>query len=194
MKKLINIIICILIIAVIVIVAIIGIEYYKRYKNESKMDSIVNYIENIDEEIKQDVSNDKIIVVDGFMVEGIVEIPAISIKYPIVADTSDEAMEVAIIKYWGKGINEIGNYSIAGHNYKNGTMFGKTKYLKLGDKIILTDLKGNSVEYEIYKIFNVDPNDVSILEDSNKVIKEVTLITCTNGHKQRLTIKAKEII
>ena len=73
-------------------------------------------------------------------------------------------------------------------------MFGKTKQLEIGDTIKLTDIKANTIEYEIYDKFITDPNDVSILETNDKTIRELTLITCTNGHANRLIIKAKQII
>ena len=44
------------------------------------------------------------------------------------------------IKYWGNSVNDFGNLSIAGHNNYDGTMFGKTKKLKIGDIVELTDL------------------------------------------------------
>ena len=70
---------------------------------------------------------------------------------------------------------------------------GKNKRLKLGDVIELTDLTNKTIKYEIYKIFPTDPNDVTILETEDESIREVTLITCTKGHEQRLIIKAREI-
>ena len=73
-------------------------------------------------------------------------------------------------------------------------MFGKTKKLQLGDKVELTDLKNQTIQYEIYDIFVTDPNDVTILQTKDKSIREVTLITCTNGNRNRLILKAKEIV
>ena len=82
---------------------------------------------------------------------------------------------------------------IVGHNNYDGTMFGKNDELVVGDKIYLTDLQKNTVEYEINSIFVTDPNDVSILETNEEEIREVTLITCENGNKARLIIKAEEV-
>lgn len=90
-------------------------------------------------------------------------------------------------------VNEIGNLALAGHNNYDGTMFGKNDELVVGDKIYLTDLQKNTVEYEINSIFVTDPNDVSILETNEEEIREVTLITCENGNKARLIIKAEEV-
>ena len=72
-------------------------------------------------------------------------------------------------------------------------MFGKTKKLQKGDIVELTDLKGQTIQYLIYDIFVTDPNDVSILLPKDELVREVTLITCTNGNKERLILKAKEI-
>ena len=104
-----------------------------------------------------------------------------------------EPMKVSIVKYWGQNVNDFGNLSIAGHNNYDGTMFGKNDELVVGDKIYLTDLQKNTVEYEINSIFVTDPNDVSILETNEEEIREVTLITCENGNKARLIIKAEEV-
>ena len=102
-------------------------------------------------------------------------------------------MKLSIIKYWGENVNDYGNLSIAGHNNYDGTMFGKTKKLQIGDIVEMTDLTGQTISYSIYDIFVTDPNDVSILLPKDEKIREVTLITCTNGNKERLILKAKEI-
>ena len=73
-------------------------------------------------------------------------------------------------------------------------MFGKTKYLQIGDKIKLTNLKNKIIEYEIFKIYSIDPDDVSCVESVESGTREITLITCTNGHKNRLVTKARQIL
>lgn len=194
MKKICDIILILLIIVATVFGIIIGKEYIRREKNEDKLLEIVEQIESISTDTKNNEQNtEKLIKLDGYDVEGIIEIPKIDIKYPIVSTTSDEAMKIAITKFWGDGINEIGNYCMAGHNYKNGTMFGKTKYLNIGDTIKMTDLNLNTVEYKVFKIYTIDPDDVTCIESVEANTREITLITCTNGHKNRLIIKAREI-
>lgn len=195
MKKICDIILILLIIGAIIFGVIIGREYIRREKNEGKLSAVVAQIEGISTDTKYNEENkQELIKVEGYDVEGIIEIPKINIKYPIVSTTSDEAMKVAITKFWGTSINDIGNYTMAGHNYKNGTMFGKTKYLEIGDKIKMTDLSLNTVEYEIFKIYTIDPDDVTCIESVDPNAREITLITCTNGHKNRLITKAREII
>ena len=72
-------------------------------------------------------------------------------------------------------------------------MFGKTKNLNISDIIEMTDLSGTTIQYEIYDKFITDPNDITILQTKDKTIRELTIITCTNGNKNRLVLKAKEI-
>jgi len=192
MKKVCDIILALLIVAAIIFFIIIGYEYIRRQKNEEKLSYVVEQIQNIN--IGENKENRKeIIKLEGYEVVGIIEIPKIDIKYPIVGETSDEAMKIAITKFWGNNINEIGNYTMAGHNYKNGTMFGEAKYLEIGDIIKMTDLDLNTLEYEVFKIYTIDPNDVTCIESVDPNAREITLLTCTNGHKNRLVIKAREI-
>lgn len=136
---------------------------------------------------------------DGYKIIGIIKIPKIQIEYPILdidtynPEETKEPMKISIVKYWGENVNDYGNLSIAGHNNYNGTMFGKAKYLEKGDIVQLTDLSNKTIKYAIDDIFVTDPNDITILQTTNKDVREVTLITCTNGNKQRLILKAKEL-
>ena len=103
-------------------------------------------------------------------------------------------MQVSITKFWGNNVNDVGNFSMAGHNYLDGTMFGKTKKLEIGDSIQMTDLTGKTIEYRIFDKYVIDPNDVTCVNSVEPNTREITLITCTNGRTNRLIIKAREII
>ena len=131
----------------------------------------------------------------GYKIIGTVKIPRIELEYPILdidtynPEETKEPMKFSIVKYWGGQVNDYGNLSIAGHNNYDGTMFGKTKHLQKGDIVELTDLKNQTIQYEVYEIFVTDPNDVTILQTKDESIREVTLITCTNGNRERLKLK-----
>ena len=189
-----KIIFCILIILIIFVIALIVIKEMKSNENEEKNQEVVENFSNIDNTQKQELT------LNGYKVIGLIKIPAINLEYPILdmeISNPEEAkapMKLAIIKYWGGEVNGYGNLSLAGHNNYNGTMFGKTKNLKVGDIVELTDLNNQTIQYQIYDIFKTDPNDVTILETKDKTIREVTLITCTNGNRERLILKAKEMI
>ena len=191
---------CVLLIAAIAILGIVIYKYGSNQVNEKESQEAVEAFSNIDFS-KNDGESENLVQLDykGYKIIGIVKIPKIEIEYPIleIGDIDPEnakaPMKLSIIKYWGENVNDYGNLSIAGHNNKDGTMFGKTKKLEIGDIVELTDLKGQTIQYSIYDIFVTDPNDVSILLPKDELVREVTLITCTNGNKQRLILKAKEI-
>ena len=126
--------------------------------------------------------------------EAIVNIPRLGIKYPVLSETSEELLKISVNKFWGpNGVNEVGNYCIVGHNYKNKKMFGRLSEMVDGDIIELTDGIGRTIKYSVYDRYIVDPEDVKCTSQLTNGRKDVTLITCTNYGKQRLVIKAKEI-
>ena len=186
-----------LIIAIVLLVCIIY-KYGNRQLNENKNKEILEVMAKTDSEENNTNENAKI-KMKGNEVIGKIKIDKIGIEYPIVSiETSNPEetkapMKIAIVKYWGGNVNDFGNLSIAGHNNYDGTMFGKTKNLEVGDSIELTDLNKHTISYQIYRKFVTDPNDISILKTEDNSIREVTLITCTNGNKERLILKAEEI-
>lgn len=189
-----------LLIVAIVVIGMIVYKYGSNQKNEKESQEAVAAFSNIDFSNNEEESKSQIqLEYKGYKVIGIVKIPKINIEYPILEignidpESAKAPMKLSIIKYWGENVNDYGNLSIAGHNNKDGTMFGKTKKLQKGDIVELTDLNGQTIQYSIYDIFVTDPNDVSILLPKDELVREVTLITCTNGNKQRLILKAKEI-
>lgn len=187
-----------LLIVAIVVIGMIAHKYIGENENEKESQDAVEAFSNIDfseitEESKEQLEY------KGYKVIGIVKIPKINIEYPILEignidpESAKEPMKISVIKYWGEKVNDYGNLSLAGHNNKSGTMFGKTKKLSEGDIVELSDLEGKTIQYSIYNIFTTSPNDVNILLPRDEHVREVTLITCTNGNKQRLILKAQEI-
>lgn len=190
MKKIINVFLIILTLSAIVV---LGIIIFKQYEGKENSNQAIQVVAQIEEEFNNIENTNKKIEMEykGYKVVGIIEISSINIKYPILNKTNDNSMQYSITKFSGGEVNEIGNFVVAGHNYLNGTMFGKVDQLKIGDEIKLTDLYNNTLTYEIFDIYSTDPNDTSIIESSKGGTKEVTLITCTNGHINRLITKAR---
>lgn len=128
----------------------------------------------------------------GYKVCAKLEIPSISLKVNILSNYSKAALKVSATKFWGANPNQNGNFCVAGHNTKS--MFSNIKKLNIGDTFFITDKKVGKVEYEIFDIYKVIPEDVNCLNSVTTNEKEVTLITCTNDSSQRYIIKAKEKI
>ena len=128
----------------------------------------------------------------GHEVECRLEIPKIELNTNVLKKYSSEGLEVCASKYYGPEVNEIGNYCIAGHNYKKENMFNHLIDLEIGDSIFLTDNENGIVEYEVYDMYKVKPQNTEPLSQYTDGKRELTLITCVNYSKNRLVIKAIE--
>ena len=149
----------------------------------------------IEEQIVEESSTQNSIVVGetSYSSEAIITIPKIDIEYPVLSESSEELLKISVNKYFGPEPNEIGNYCIVGHNYRNGKMFGRLNELKNDDIVLLQDMSGRTIEYSVYKIYVVDPSDTTCTSQLTNGRKELTLITCTNYGTQRLIVKCKEV-
>ena len=154
--------------------------------------TVANEIENVPivetEDEYVDTKNN-----EEYKSEAILKISSLGLEYPVLSQTSEELLKISLNKYWGPGPNEIGNYCIVGHNYKNGKMFGNLSKMEIGDTATLQAVGGKSVIYEVYDKYVVEPEDVSCTSQLTGGRKELTLITCTNYGTQRLVLKCREI-
>ena len=129
----------------------------------------------------------------GFYISGTIEIPAINIKYPVIAqyEYSKSSLEKSVVEIYGPGLNQEGNTTIAGHNYRNGTFFSNNKKLNIGDKIYITDLTGKRLSYTIYDKYEVSDTESAFMTRDTQGAIEISLSTCTDDVSARLIILAK---
>ena len=116
---------------------------------------------------------------DGYQYKTIasISIPKINLNYPIVQGTTGSAEEmesllkISLCKYWGCEPNEVGNFCIVGHNYRNSKFFSKAPTLVIGDTFAVTDITGRTITYVIY--------------DKYTVSRGYVLYNATNRRKER---------
>ena len=138
---------------------------------------------------------------DGFQYTTIatISIPKINLQYPILdgvtdSDAETEALlKISPTKFWGSDPNEVGNFCIVGHNYRNTKFFSKVPTLANGDVIEITDAGGRTLRYSIYNKYEVIPEDLSCTSQLTNGKKEITLITCTDDSKMRVVVKARAV-
>ena len=96
-----------------------------------------------------------------------ISIPKIKLNYSVVQgetgslEETEDLLKISPVKYHGGNPNEIGNFCIVGHNYRNEKFFSKVPSLVVGDEIQLTDLSKRTLTYKVYDVYTVDPNDTS---------------------------------
>lgn len=126
---------------------------------------------------------------------GIVSIPKFNITYPILSKTTDALMKVSACKFHGPNPNEVGNLCIIAHNYRRkGVFFSDILGLGVGDIVEVQDLSQKTVQYEVYDVHTVVPDNVEDTTQKTNGRREVTLITCTNDSQQRVIVRCKEKI
>lgn len=129
----------------------------------------------------------------------IVNIPKIGVNYTVLQgitgsiDETEALLKMSPVKYHGYEPNEVGNFCIVGHNYRNSKFFSKVPTLVVGDTVELTDLTGRTITYQVYDKHTVIPEDTRDTTQLTGGKKEVTLITCTDDSKERYIVKCKEV-
>ncbi len=208
--KVLTVILVIVIIAIIVLLSWLGYNAYKKYVSDNDAKEFVdNFIGEVGEDGTDDGgngqdlggveasqnggngNNSQIKTYKGFVVLGTIEIPKTDVKYPILDQVQTKTLDLAVVKLYGVGINQVGNVVIIGHNYRNGQFFSDNKKLENGDKIYITDNSGKKLSYTIYNKFQATPEETSFYSRDTNGVPEITLSSCTDDSKNRVIIEAR---
>ena len=132
-----------------------------------------------------DLSNQKVL--------GIIQIPKIKVKDPIVEGVEKSNLKAGIGHVPGTPLpGQPGNCALAGHrNYALKKLFRRLDELKNGDEVTIIT-KTETLKYIVTGKVVVEPDDVSVLEGSeDKSI--ISMITCTPMyvHSHRLVVFAE---
>lgn len=168
---------------------LLGILWYTKSQKEMQSTQLLQTYQ-IATLYSTDSSVSSIVPEDASFIIGAIYMDKIRLHYPILSTLSDENLRIAPCRIAGPLPNEMGNLCIAGHNYVDTKLFSRLHELALDDTIVLYDLQGNAVEYAIYAMYEVEPDDVSCLEARFENACEITLITCNNVTGNRLIVKA----
>lgn len=126
-----------------------------------------------------------IIDVNGNKYIGIISIPSVDIKLPVINEYSKQNIKIAPVLY--KGSIYKNNAIIIAHNTQS--HFRKIQNLNIGDKVTFIDVNGNEFNYEVIKKENISEKDTKIMEEGEW---DLTLFTCTSSNiKFRTSIRLK---
>ncbi len=111
----------------------------------------------------------------GYNVTAKLEIPKINLETYILSTYSKNSLNISVTKFWGADPNEKGNFCVAGHNFQNKNMFHNLRKLEKKDRLWITDHEVGKIEYEIYNIYMVEPEDVTCLsQETNRKARSNT--------------------
>lgn len=193
-KKVMNIVIFALIFALYFISFLMIYDSFR----ERKLASIEkNAVDVFDDEVKIEEKKEEVqsttsaVSYSGFTILGKVEIPKIGFNSVIIKENTSRAMNVGVVKTYGVSVNDEGGFVLSGHNFRGQNIFlYNIRNLKYGDVIRITDTSGFQLEYKVYEVLrNVNPEETSYLNEFDGF--HVTLVTCENGGKARIVVKAR---
>lgn len=120
-----------------------------------------------------------------------IEMEEIGLHTSVLSRWSYELLDISVNKFHGPEPNEQGNFIVIGHSYRNGTHFGSLHLLEIRDVIKLTDVSGRTIEYEVYEILIIKPDELEKIKSDHPL--SLTLITCDKDNEYRLVVKSKAI-
>ena len=171
-------------------IAIMAVPFFWRTTGEKQTEQLISEFEqtleddydeetDVEEEQTSISKEDEAILKEGGVI-GIIEIPGLDIRYPVMEGTTSKVLNA--------GIGESGNCVLCGHNgSRYGTFFTPLSQISIGDEVMITDKNGLKHIYEVTETEVVNPYDNSIKTQGTE--KELTLFTCSQKGTMRFVVR-----
>ena len=179
-------------------IALLAVTFYYHFHGQNETDKLIEQFEktledNEDETEKSKeegkeqtaLSKEDAALLSGEDVIGIIEIEAIDFRYPVLEGAGDSQIRYAIGHISETaGLGEKGNCVLCGHNgSRNGTFFTNLNQLSAGDRVKITDKKGEVHMYAVAAPCIIGPYDNAVKNQSDEEI--LTLLTSANKGTKR---------
>ncbi len=113
---------------------------------------------------------------------GTLTVPALSLDLPVLSQWSYPNLKVSPCRYAGSAYED--GFVLCAHNYRR--HFGGLKDLSIGDTVQFTDVDGNTFDYVVAEIGQLDPDDTREMLSKDWAL---SLFTCTLGGQFRVTVR-----
>lgn len=125
-------------------------------------------------------------VIDGKKYTGILEIPGISLKLPVIDQMSDAGLNSSPCRYSGSAYSD--DMIIGAHDYKR--FFAPIRNLSAGTDVKFTDVDGNVFLYKVISKESVRGDSPSELEEGDW---DMSLFTCAVNSNYRVVLRCARI-
>lgn len=125
--------------------------------------------------------NMPVVTIDGYEYVGQLEIPALELKLPVMAEWDYERLMVSPCRQFGS--TRTDDLVIAAHNFWN--HFGRLRELDEGDAVSVTDMEGIVNDYLVARTEKLEPDEVDTVQNSGF---DLVLYTCTPGGRTRVAV------
>lgn len=182
-----------IVLGVVLLLAAGGLYAYNRYEDAHAGAEAQTVVQDLEEKVveKTETAAESTpeemtaelpsVFVDGYDYVGVLTIPALDLRLPVMQDWSYPKLKIAPCRQYGS--SRTNDLVIAAHNYE--THFGKIGTLAVGDEIRFTDMDGIDNYYSVQKVEVHDPTDVDAVKNSGH---DLVLYTCTYGGKTRIVV------
>ena len=126
------------------------------------------------------------VTINGVSYIGYLSIPSLQLDLPIASTWSNQLLRKSPCRYFGTVRGE--DLVLMAHNYA--VHFGKISQLELGDRVVFTDMDGETTYYEVVGEDILVPTAVSEMTSGDF---DLTLFTCTYGGEYRVTVYCDKI-
>lgn len=113
---------------------------------------------------------------------GVIELPTLSLKLPVISEWSEMKLKLAPCRY--KGSVYTKDLIVAGHSYRN--HFRYIRKMQIGDPAVYTDMDGNRFVYEVTGMEVIAGSDTAKMEEGEW---DLTMFTCTPNGTSRYTVR-----
>lgn len=165
------------------LVIILGSLSLKLYSKNMENKAVNSFEQKIEEKVEiEDINiGDEIALID---------IPSIGLNTVIIHGIENKYLNHYVCHFENTTMpGENGNFAVAGHSsFRYNEVFNELHKANVGDKINIKTLN-EEFTYVITEVFETDPENIEVLNQNND-IKEMTIVTCSNGGKDRLIVKA----
>lgn len=178
-----------LIIGLTLVLLSIGLTSFSNLKYNKLVNNFEENLANISEltQLKDSINSEKDNITEEMI--GLIKIPAIDLKYPILEGIESKTLKYAVGHFKETALpGEGGNMTLIGHNnFILAEPFKNLDKLSKGDNVVITTLD-KTYTYQISKSYTVESSDKKVIEQSSET--KLTLITCTDNAKKRLVVEA----
>ena len=116
---------------------------------------------------------------------GVLQVPSVNLRLPILADWSDELLKVAPCRYQGSLTG--GEMIIMGHNYTS--HFYPLLSAQLGDTVVLETTEGKTLTFRVDKIEHLHRTEGEKLPSAYPL----TIVTCKLGGLERVVLRCSAV-
>ncbi|SHJ74202.1 sortase A [Clostridium cavendishii DSM 21758] len=194
-NKIINIIGIVLIIAGIILIGITGYRKYETYQKQKALKeqfekSMKDLGDNNKNKKEDEASPDGRPVGQDIKTIAMLVVPKLDLNVAVAESVDMDVLKYAIGHFPNTAKpGQPGNFALAGHrNFTYAEFFKNLDKLEKGDDLIIRT-KEQEYKYKVTEKFIVDPDKVEVLDETKDAT--ITLVTCTEGAKQRLIVKGK---